>query len=311
MSKKNPQEVDADLKPDTSLAEAEVALLKNQYSKTLSEFCHAPATVSLSRAAHAMYRLGRIRQCLAISAAVRGARAPNPSGLRSGVLESLAGTHAMVVHRKHWCGTHYNKTNLSDLALQVAMLIALGWRDLATFVLHDWFGDETQLDTIYHPTLSGVGGMIVSVAGQALGVEVPQATFRPSDAPLASMAQHWRGDETAFIELAVQLADRHLAQSHGHGPDVLAEFDHPIEQAVPVELLMLLRLREHAYVPRWLAVHPAMAHPAATLLTLSPPVLSQRCELFCERTARLLPGFEALSAAIAAQRTPLRSNAGG
>lgn len=292
----------------THPAEMEAALLRNRYCKTMAEFFEAPATVSLSRVARAMYRLGRVRQWQAINATARGAPAPNTASLRSGVLESLAGSHAMVVHRKHWYGTHYNKTDLSDLALQVAMLLALDWRDLAAFALREWFGEHSELDNLYQPTLSGVTGMIIRVAGQALDVEVPGAAFRPTESPLADMALHWRDNETAFVELALQLADRHLAQSHGHSPTALADFDQPIEQAVPVELLMLLRLRGYAATPRWLAVHPALAHPAAVLCTAASPVPSQRCEQFVMQMVRLLPEYQALCTALAAQQASLRAN---
>ncbi len=153
--------------------------------------------------------------------------APNAASLRSGVLESLAGSHAMVVHRQHWYGTHYNKTDLSDLALQVAMLLALDWRDLAAFALRDWFRRAPELDNLYQPTLSGATGMIIQVAGQALDTEVPRPRSAPRKRRLADMAARWRDNETAFVELALQLADRHLAQSHGHSSTALADFDQP------------------------------------------------------------------------------------
>lgn len=310
MSRKISHELDSAslMKTDTTPAEAEVTLLKSRYAKTLAEYFDAPATVSLSRAARAMYRLGRIRQWQAINATARGQPAPNLGALRSGILESLAGTHAMVIHQKHWCGTHYHKSNLTDLALQVAMLLAHDWRDLAAFVLREWFGDQPGPDSAGCPALSGVGGLIVGVAGQALGVEVAQSTFRNAESTLADMVLHWQGDETAFIELAVHLADRHVAQSHGHTSTALAEFEHPIEQAVPVELLMLLRLRGHAAVPRWLEIHPAMAHPAAALFTPAPPRLTQRCEQFSKQTSQCLPEFEPLGPAIVAQQRRMRDS---
>ncbi|MFP3756449.1 hypothetical protein D3C87_1094950 [compost metagenome] len=310
MHKNFPLEIETDHpgQPGNNPAEMEVALLRNRYCKTMAEFFEAPASVSLSRAARAMYRLGRVRQWQAINATARGAPAPNVGNLRSGVLESLAGSHAMVVHRRHWYGTHYNKTDLSDLALQVAMLLALDWRDLGTFALREWFGQHSELDNLYQPTLSGAAGMIVGVAGQALDIKVPEATFRATEAPLAAMTSQWRDNETAFVELALQLADRHLAQSHGHSPTALADFDQPVEQAVPVELLMLLRLRGYAAIPRWLAIHPAMAHPAVSMPTPASPVPSQRCDQFVMQTARLLPEYQALCAAIAAQQASLRAN---
>ncbi|MNN28079.1 hypothetical protein D3C81_1416370 [compost metagenome] len=81
-----------------------------------------------------------------------------------------------------------------------------------------------------------------------------------------------------------------------------------MEQAVPVELLMLLRLRGYAAIPRWLAIHPAMAHPAVSMPTPASPVPSQRCDQFVMQTARLLPEYQALCAAIAAQQASLRAN---
>lgn len=310
MLKNIPLEVETDhpIHLGSHPAEMEAALLRHRYCKTMAEFFEAPATVSLSRVARAMYRLGRVRQWQAINATARGASAPNAASLRSGVLESLAGSHAMVAHRKHWYGTHYHKTDLSDLALQVAMLLALDWRHLAAFAVREWFSEHSDLDNLYQPTLSGATGMIVQVAGQALDIRVPPATFRNTESLLAEMALHWRDTETAFVELALRLADRHLAQSHGHSPTALADFDQPIEQAVPVELLMLLRLRGYATIPRWLAIHPALAHPAAALSIAASPAPSQRCEQFILHMARLLPEYQALRTAITAQQASLRAS---
>ena len=82
---------------------------------------------------------------------------------------------------------------------------------------------------------------------------------------------------------------------------MLFDFDHPVEQAMPIELLMLLRLRGETAIPDVLHDHAALQHPAATLVEPQPPVVSSRCRMFIDSVSRVLPDCQTLDAAIRAQ----------
>ncbi|RZT36312.1 hypothetical protein [Cupriavidus agavae] len=300
MRNKFSKERGADERSQTLLhtAQAQANALHGMYRDTLAAFMEAPNAVPVPRAARAMFWLGRLRQWRAIDL---GTGAPETSwlSLHLGVVESLAGTHALALHRDQWSGPSRRHTYERDMSLQVAMLLALGWNELAAFALQSWFGVEKAL--AHQNPLNGMTGMIVGVAGQALDVSVPVTSFQRSDALLASIVEAWQADDTRFLPLANALAERHMVQCRLDTDQSLFDFDHPVEQAMPVELLMLLRLRGVTEMPPWLSHHAALAHPAAVLVQTSPPVQSQRCAAFIERASLLLPQYRGLTDALSRQ----------
>lgn len=286
-------------------AQAEAAALHSIHRDTLTTFLATPAAVPLPRAARAMYWLGRLRQWRAID--LNGGETfptTNWLSLQLGVVEGLAGTHALALHKEQWSGPGRRQIYERDMALQIAMLLALDWRELAAFALQAWFATDSELAAL-HP-ITGISGMIVGIAGDALGIPVAHTTFQKSDAVLANARERWRQDENAFANILHQLAGRRLTQCRLDTEASLFDFDHPVEQAIPVELLMLMRLRGQHQIPPWLASHPAMQHPAATLADAGPPALSQRCAQFMDRVSRVLPNYDALSHAFARQADRLQ-----
>lgn len=281
-------------------AQAQANALHGMYRDTLTDFMSTPSAIPVPRAARAMFWLGRLRQWRAIELNhIDTCAATNWLSLQLGVVESLAGTHALALHKEQWSGPTRRHTYDRDMSLQLAMLLALGWRDLATFAVRSWFG--TEGDTAAPHTLNGMTGMIVVIAGQALGVDVPQAVFHKSDALLARLVAQWQADDDTFMPLAFQLANRHLMQSGRDSDTPMLDFDHPVEQSIPVELLMLLRLRGRNQLPDSIAMHPALSHPAAILAQAGSPVQSQRCTGFIERVIRVLPQYRGLVDALQRQ----------
>ena len=281
-------------------AQAQANALHGMYRETLTEFLAAPNAVPLPRAARAMFWLGRLRQWRAIELdSGTTCSSTNWLSLQLGVVESVAATHALAIHKEQWSGPVRRQTYERDMSLQIAMLLALGWNDLAAFVLRSWFGvDSDPTDMI---ALSGMTGMIIAVAGKALDVPVPQPAFQKSDALLGQIVDSWQADDSVFGPLAKELAERHLFQCRLDTDESLFDFDHPLEQAIPVERLMLLRQRGVTRTPDWLSQHAALAHPAAVLVQTGAPVQSQRCKGFVERASRLLPQYCGLTDAIANQ----------
>ncbi|UBM07395.1 hypothetical protein [Cupriavidus metallidurans] len=278
-------------------ARAQAEALNGMYQNTLSAFLVAPNAMPLPRAARAMFWLGRLRQWRAIDlSGDEACPVPNVTSLQLGVIESIAGTHALALHKEKWSGPHSRQAYERDMALQVAMLLALEWRELAAFALQAWFGTNSELASL-HP-VSGMTGLIIGVAGQALGVGVPQVTFQKGDAVLSKIVNHWQDSDIAFAPLARELADRHVNQCRLDTDHSLFDFDHPVEQAIPVELLMLLRLRDGDKVPAWLARHGAFSHPAAVMLKATTPSQSQLCHSFITSATTLLPQYGDLSAAL-------------
>jgi hypothetical protein len=287
-------------------AQAQAHALHGMYRDTLAAFMSTPSVVPVPRAARAMFWLGRLRQWRAIDLD-NGETCPTPNwlSLQLGVLESLSGTHALALHKEQWSGPARRQTYERDMSQQIAMLLALDWRDLASFCLDSWFRIDSDLAALH--TLNGMTGMIVSVAGQALGIGVPQTVFHKGDALLARIVEQWQADDETFMPLAYELADRHLMQCRLDIDHSLFDFDHPVEQTIPVELLMLMRLRGSSHLPEYLSRHAALSHPAAMLVAGGPPVQSQRCAGFVERVSRLLPQYRAFSDAIERQSRHLTS----
>lgn len=286
-------------------AHAEALALREIYRETLTSFFSSPNSVPLPRAARAMHWLGRLRQWRAIDIAGTGVGGvTNWTALQLGVVEALAGAHALALHQETWSGPKRRQTYERDMALLIAMLIAMDWKPLAAFALRNWFGTENHAAQ-RHPT-SGIAGMILTIAGAALGIGVAPAAFQRSDALLARMVARWRDNETVFVQLMFDLADRHVMQCRLDTDKVLYDFDHPLEQAIPVEVLMLLRLRGNDEVPDWLRSHPACQHPAAMLIDAAPPVVSQRCQNFIDATATLLPQYLDLQGAFTEQSAQLQ-----
>lgn len=285
-------------------AQAQANALHGMYRDTLTLFMATPSVVPVPRAARAMFWLGRLRQWRAIDLNI-GDVFPETNwlSLQLGVVESLAGTHALALHKEQWSGPMRRQTYERDMSLQLAMLLALDWRELASFSIQSWSGMDNDIAALQ--PLSGMTGMIVGVAGKALGVAVPQAVFHKSDALLARIVERWQDDDDTFMPLVFELADRHLMQCQLDTDHSLFDFDHPVEQAMPVELLMLMRLRGAAEVPEYLVNHAAMAHPAAMLVKGGPPIQSQRCTGFFERMCRLLPQYRGLADAIERQTLAL------
>ena len=302
MRKKTTQETEGEQRRQTLLhtAQAQANALHGMYRDTLTVFMSTPTAVPVPRAARAMFWLGRLRQWRAIDLS-RGETCSDTNwlSLQLGVVESLAGTHALALHKDQWSGPTRRQTYERDMSQLVAMLLALDWRELATFAVKSWFGTDHEL-AVLHP-LGGMTGMIVGVAGQALGITVPQTAFHKNDALLQRIVESWQDSGGEFPSLACELADRHLTQCSLDTDQSLFDFDHPVEQAIPVELLMLLRLRGLSETPAYLAGHAALSHPASTLGHASPPVQSQRCIGFVERVSRLLPQYRSLSDALEAQ----------
>jgi len=281
-------------------AQAEASALSGVYRDTLGTFLHASSAVPLPRAARALYGLARLRQWHAIDLhAGESCAAGNWQALQTGVIEGVAANHALALHRELWAGGTRRLAHERDMALQVAMVITLGWNDLARFLLQTWFGKDSGL-TGGKP-LTGVDGMIVRIAGEALDVPVAHAIFRRSDSLLRKVVHHWRDTSDDVARLGGKFADRHLLQCRLDTGDQLYEFDHPVEQAMPVEILMLLRLRGCACVPRWLREHAAFQHPAATLGPVGTPGQSDRCAEFIRRSKRLLPHYAAFDDALTRQ----------
>ncbi|MWL90265.1 hypothetical protein GA566_22815 [Cupriavidus sp. SW-Y-13] len=268
------------------------------YRDTLGTFLDSPSCVPVPRAARALFWLGRLRQWRAIDVGT-GASEANWLSLHLGVVESVAGTHALAMHRDQWSGPNRRHTYERDMSLQIAMMLALGWNEMAAFALQAWFGVEKTVAG--QSCLTGMTGMIVGVAGDALKISVPASNFQRSDALLGHILENWQSDDAQFSPLANSLAERHMLQCRLDTDQSLFDFDHPIEQAMPVELLMLLRLRGNTEMPAWLSLHAALAHPAAVLVQSSPPVQSQRCAAFIERVSRLLPQYRGLTDAMARQ----------
>lgn len=285
-------------------AQAQANALHGMYRDTLATFTATPSAVPVPRAARAIFWLGRLRQWRAIDQD-NGDTNPTPNwlSLQLGVVESLAGTHALALHKEQWSGPTRRQTYERDMSQQIAMLLALDWKELATFCLDAWFGIDSDLAAL-HP-MNGMTGMIVNVAGQALGVSVPQTVFHKSDALLARIVERWQADDETFMPLAFELADRHLMQCRLDTDHSLFDFDHPVEQTIPVELLMLMRLRGSTHLPEYLTKHAALSHPAAMLVKGDPPVQSQRCAAFIERVSRLLPQYRAFTDAIDRQANSL------
>ncbi len=292
------QETEQQRQTILNTAQAQADALNGMYRDTLSAFFAAPSSTPLPRAARALFWLGRLRQWRAIDLkGCEGCPPPSYLSLQLGVIESVSGTHALALHKEKWSGPNSRQAYERDMSLQVAMLLALEWRELAAFALEAWFGTGSELASV-HP-VSGLTGMIVGVAGQAMGVVVPQATFQKGDAVLAKIVEHWQdADDDVLSPLIRELADRHVDQCRLDTDHSLFDFDHPVEQAIPVELLMLLRLRNHHVVPEWLAGHGAFSHPAAIMPQGAVPAQSQRCQEFAASVTDLLPDFNNLSAAI-------------
>jgi len=294
--------MEAELARQTVLhtAQAEAAALNTMYRETLGTFLSTPHAVPLPRAARAIYWLGRLRQWRAID--LNGGEtlpSTNWLSLQLGVIEGLAGIHALALHKEQWSGPIRRQVYERDMALQIAMLLALDWRELAAFALESWFEADGELAGT-HP-ISGMAGMIVNIAGEALGVPVPPTTFQKADAALAQTRERWRHDDSTFTAAVLQLAERRVRQCRHDSVAKLYDFDHPVEQAIPVELLMLMRLRGAKVIPPWLASHPVMQHPAAALVGAGAPAQSQRVTHFIERVTRLLPQYGGLSRALAQQ----------
>lgn len=302
MRKKTTQEAESKLRRQATVhtAQAQATALHGMYRDTLAAFMSTPAAIPVPRAARAMFWLGRLRQWRAIDLDNgETCAAPNWLSLELGVVESLSGTHALALHKEQWSGPTRRQTYERDMSQQIAMLLALDWQELASLSLKSWFASDAEF-AAPHP-LSGMTGMIISVAGQALGVGVPQATFHKSDALLARIVERWQADDETFMPLAFELADRHLMQCRLDNDQSLFDFDHPVEQTIPVELLMLMRLRGSTHLPDYLVRHPALSHPAAMLTKGGPPVQSQRCAAFIERVTRLLPQYRGFVEALERQ----------
>ncbi|SDC84450.1 hypothetical protein SAMN05216345_104130 [Cupriavidus sp. YR651] len=307
MARKPANREEAEQRHQTVLntAQAQAAALHGMYRETLGTFLATPGAVPMPRAARAMFWLGRLRQWRAIH--LDGGEICSGTHrltLQLGVVEAVAGTHALALHREQWSGPHRRQTYERDMALQIAMLIALGWRDLATFALQAWFSADSELTP--PAPIGGVAGMIVAVASQALGNSPPIMAFQRSETLLADIVEHWHSDDATFTPLSIQLAERHLAQCRLDTEQSLFDFDHPVEQAMPVELLMLLRLRDLKTIPAWLAEHTVLRHPIATLADITAPIPSQRCIRFAERVSGLLPSYTGLLHSIEAQALRLR-----
>ncbi|HTP39847.1 MAG TPA: hypothetical protein VMI92_09770 [Steroidobacteraceae bacterium] len=274
-------------------AQAAASALSGVYCDTLGTFLQASTAVPLPRAARALYGLARLRQWRAIDLPPGEAcTAGNWLALQRGVVEGVAANHALALHRELWAGCTRRLAHERDMALQVAMVITLGWNDLARFLLQTWFGENSGLAG--GKPLTGVDGMIVRIAGEALDVPVVGAIFKRSDNLLGKVVHHWRDTSDNVAQLGRKFADRHLQQCRLDTGDRLYEFDHPVEQAMPVEILMLLRLRGCTCVPRWLREHAAFQHPAATLGPPGAPSQSERCAEFIHRSKRMLPHYAAL-----------------
>jgi len=288
-------------------AQAQANALHGMYRDTLSAFLATPGAVPVPRAARAMFWLGRLRQWRAIDLhGTETCSTTNWLSLQLGVIESIAGTHALTLYKEQWSGPSRKQTYERDMSLQVAMLLALEWRELAQFTLRSWFGVDSELAAL-HP-VSGMTGMIIGIAGKALDVSVPQTAFHKSDALLAQIVEHWQDNDAVFAPLASELANRHLNQCRLDTDQSLFDFDHPVEQAIPVELLMLLRLRGQNQIPEYLAGHGALSHAAAIMPKAPAPALSQRCIGFIERVTRVLPQYQDLSQAIALQTEGTQKN---
>ncbi|RLK33508.1 hypothetical protein [Cupriavidus plantarum] len=287
-------------------AQAEAVALNAMYRDTLAAFLATPQTLPLPRAARAMYWLGRLRQWRAIDLSGGDILpATNWLSLQLGVVEALAGTHALAMHKEQWSGPCRRQVYERDMALQIAMLLALDWKELAAFALESWFEADAELTGTHQ--IGGMAGMIVSIAGDGLGIPVPPATFQKADAALAQARERWRMDESTFAATILQLAERRMRQCRLDSGANLFDFDHPVEQAIPVELLMLMRLRGAKTVPPWLATHPVMQHPAAALVHPGAPAQSQRCTQFMERVTRLLPQYGGLPQALLRQAERLQA----
>ncbi|WP_172966138.1 hypothetical protein [Cupriavidus pauculus] len=307
MRKKTTHEIEGEQRRQSLFhtAQAQADALHGMYRDTLTVFMTTPAAVPVPRAARAMFWLGRLRQWRAIELnRTETCPAPNWLSLQLGVVESLAGTHALALHKEQWSGPTRRQTYERDMSLQLAMLLALDWQDLAAFALKSWFGVDAE-GAAPHP-LGGMTGMIVGVAGQALDVTVPQTVFHKCDALLARIVEQWQAPDEVFMPLAFELADRHLMQTSRDSDESLFDFDHPVEQTMPIELLMLMRLRGLDRLPDALAKHPAMSHPAAMLVRPSAPVRSQRCAGFIERVSRVLPQYRGLTDSLAKQSRHLQ-----
>lgn len=301
MTRPSPAVPDAtDREALASTAQAAASALVGAYRDTLGTFLHTSTAVPLPRAARALYGLARARQWQAIDVPVgEHCTAGHWHALESGVVEGVAANHALALHRELWAGSARGLAHERDMALQVAMVITLGWYELARFLLRTWFGGNSGLAG--GKPLTGIDGMIVRVAGEALDVPVVGAIFKRNDSLLRKVVHHWRDDSDDVVDVGLRFADRHLSQCHLDTGDKLYDFDHPVEQAMPVEILMLLRLRDCNRVPRWLRAHAAFQHPAATLRPCGTPARSERCAEFIQRSSRLLPHYGALDAALARQ----------
>ncbi|CAG4905866.1 hypothetical protein [Paraburkholderia gardini] len=272
----------------------------------LKDFFRAPSAIPLPSAARPLYWLGRLRQWRGID--LNGAEnTPEPDwhALRKGVLEALAGTYALAIYEDVWRGPRRRQIYDRDMALLIAMLVTLGWSDLAAHVLECWFGSD--VDHAGRPVPGGITGMIVSVAGKGLNVPVVPCTFQKGEELLVDIIDLWNATESTFMPLAVQLADRHLSHCRLDSGQMRFDFDHPVEQAMPIELLMLLRLRGETAIPEALLDHAALQHPAATLVEPQAPLLSSRCRTFIDCVSRVLPDCQTLDAAIRAQANLFKS----
>ncbi|CAG4903766.1 hypothetical protein [Paraburkholderia saeva] len=266
----------------------------------LKDFFRAPAAIPLPSAARPLYWLGRLRQWRGIDLNVNeDTTEPDWNALRKGVLEALAGTYALAIYEDVWRGPRRRQIYDRDMALLIAMLVTLGWPDLAAHVLECWFGGN--VDHAGRPVPGGITGMIVSVAGKGLNVPVVPCTFQKGEELLVEVIDSWNTPDSVFAPLAEQLADRHLSHCRLDSGQMLFDFDHPVEQAMPIELLMLFRLRGETSIPDVLLDHAALRHPAATLVEPQPPVLSSRCRTFLDCVSSVLPDCQTLDAAIRTQ----------
>ncbi|KWR76368.1 hypothetical protein [Cupriavidus sp. IDO] len=286
-------------------AEAEAAALGSIYQDTLQAFLTNPSAMPLPRAARALFWLGRQQQMQSIARATSGAfPGMDWPDLRQGVVEGLAGAHALALHKALWDSPGHHHIYEHDMAFQIAMLLVLDWRELAAFALRNWFARHPG--QAERPAVSGMAGMILAVAGSALGVPVARPVFQRNDALLARVVAHWQDDEAAIADPMLRLADRHIRHSRHAADRSRIDFDHPVEQAMSVELLMLLRLRGHREIPAWLLSHPAFHHPAATLPHAGAPAQSERCRTFLARASEALPRLRAFVDALGAQASALR-----
>lgn len=119
--------------------------------------------------------------------------------------------------------------------------------------------------------MRGIEGFIVNAAGIALGMETTNPQFRKDESALLWVGLAWRGNAAEFLLACRELLQLRTRQDQTGASFATLDRLYPVESHIPIDLLMLCRLRNEPGLPPAIQAHRALAHPAAALCTPRPP----------------------------------------